>query len=75
LIALEPVVDQSASSPRGRQVDGAIKRTHGRLGIWPRKPIAGTGYGSAEMLARLSHRRGTEPHIPVFEQRRDLLAK
>jgi hypothetical protein len=43
-----------------------IERVHDGLGIWPRKLIAGTGYGSAEMLARLVHERGIEPHISVF---------
>ena len=43
-------------------------RTHDDLGLWPRKLIADTGYGSAEMLAWLVEERGIEPHIPVFDK-------
>ena len=35
--------------------------------LWPRKLIADTGYGSAEMLAWLVHERDIEPHIPVVD--------
>ena len=37
-------------------------------GLWPRKLIADTGYGSAEMLAWLVHERDIHPHIPVFDK-------
>ena len=45
-----------------------IDRVQNDLGIWPRKLIADTGYGSAEMLAWLVHERDIEPHIPVFDK-------
>ena len=45
-----------------------IERTHDDLGLWPRKLIADTGYGSAEMLAWLVHERDIHPHIPVFDK-------
>lgn len=45
-----------------------IERTHDDLGLWPRRLIADTGYGSAEMLNWLVHERGIEPHIPVFDK-------
>ena len=45
-----------------------IERVHDELGIWPRKLIGDTGYGSAEMLAWLVHERDIEPHIPVFDK-------
>lgn len=50
-----------------------IGRTHDRLGLWPERLIADTGYGSAPMLDWLVHDRGIEPHIPVFDKskRRD----
>ena len=50
-----------------------IERAHDDLGLWPRKLIADTGYGSAEMLAWLVHERDIHPHIPVFDKsaRRD----
>ena len=50
-----------------------IERAHDDLGLWPRKLIADTGYGSAEMLAWLVHEREIHPHIPVFDKsaRRD----
>jgi len=39
-----------------------------RLGLWPARLAADTGYGSAENLAWLVHTRGIEPHIPVFDK-------
>ncbi len=45
-----------------------IERVHDDLGIWPRKLIGDTGYGSAETLAWLVHERDIEPHIPVFDK-------
>lgn len=45
-----------------------IERAHDELGLWPERLIADTGYGSAEMLNRLVHERGIEPHIPVFDK-------
>ena len=44
-----------------------IERVHHDLGLWPRKLIADTGYGSAEMLAWLVHERDIHPHIPVVD--------
>ena len=66
------IVDVEASTAvRQAEVTAAkrmIERVHDDLGIWPRKLIADTGYGSAEMLAWLVHERGIEPHIPVFDK-------
>ena len=66
------IVDVEASTAvRQAEVTAAkrmIERVHNGLGIWPRKLIADTGYGSAEMLAWLVHERDIEPHIPVFDK-------
>ena len=49
------IVDVEASTAvRQAEVTAAkrmIERAHHDLGLWPRKLIADTGYGSAEMLA------------------------
>ena len=45
-----------------------IERAHDCLDLWPKRLIADTGYGSAEMLNWLVHERGIEPHIPVFDK-------
>jgi hypothetical protein len=47
-----------------------IDRAANNLGMWPRKLIADTRYGSAEMLGWLVHERGIEPHVPVFDKSR-----
>lgn len=47
-----------------------IERTADAHGLWPRKLIADTGYGSADMLGWLVHERGIEPHVPVFDKSR-----
>ncbi len=71
------IVDVEASTAvRQAEVTAAkrmIERVHDNLGLWPRKLIADTGYGSAEMLAWLVHERDIHPHIPVFDKsaRRD----
>jgi len=71
------IVDVEASTAvRQAEVTAAkrmIERVHDDLGLWPRKLIADTGYGSAEMLAWLVHERDIHPHIPVFDKsaRRD----
>ena len=71
------IVDVEASTAvRQAEVTAAkrmIERVHHDLGLWPRKLIADTGYGSAEMLAWLVHQRDIHPHIPVFDKsaRRD----
>ena len=66
------IVDVEASTAvRQAEVTAAkrmITRVHDSLGIWPRKLIADTGYGSAEMLTWLVHERHIEPHIPVFDK-------
>jgi len=66
------IVDVEASTAvRQAEVTAAkrmIDRVRNDLGIWPRKLIADTGYGSAEMLAWLVHERDIEPHIPVFDK-------
>ena len=66
------IVDVEASTAvRQAEVTAAkrmITRVHDNLGIWPRKLIADTGYGSAEMLTWLVHERHIEPHIPVFDK-------
>ena len=71
------IVDVEASTAvRQAELTAAkrmIERAHDDLGLWPRKLIADTGYGSAEMLAWLVHERDIHPHIPVFDKsaRRD----
>src|SRR3977135_797516 len=45
-----------------------IDRTQERFGLWPGRLAADAGYGSAENLAWLVHKRGIEPHIPVFDK-------
>ena len=66
------IVDVEASTAlRQAEVTAAkrmIERVQEDLGIWPRKLIGDTGYGSAEMLAWLVHERDIEPHIPVFDK-------
>jgi transposase len=65
------IVDVEASTAvRQAEVTAAkrmIERVHDDLGLWPRKLIADTGYGAADMLAWLVHERDIEPHIPVFD--------
>ncbi len=51
-----------------------IERAHDRFGLWPERLAADTGYGSAEMLGWLVHEKGIEPHVPVFDQSRELTA-
>ena len=66
------IMDVEASTAvRQAEVTAArrmIERVHDDLGIWPRKLIGDTGYGSAETLAWLVHERDIEPHIPVFDK-------
>jgi transposase len=66
------IMDVEASTAvRQAEVTAAkrmIERVHADLGIRPRKLIADTGYGSAEMLGWLVHERNIEPHIPVFDK-------
>lgn len=66
------ILDVEASTAvRQAEVTAAkrmIERAHADLGLWPRKLIADTGYGSAEMLGWLVHDRDIEPHIPVFDK-------
>ncbi|MFN4359045.1 transposase [Sphingopyxis alaskensis] len=65
------IVDVEASTAlRQAEVTAAkrmIARVHDDLGLWPRKLIGDTGYGSADMLAWLVNERDIEPHIPVFD--------
>jgi transposase len=66
------IVDVEASTAvRQAEVTAAkrmIERAYDDLGLWPRKLIGDTGYGSAEMLAWLVHERDIHPHIPVFDK-------
>ena len=66
------IVDVEATTAvRQAEVTAAkrmIKRVHDDFAIWPRKLIADTGYGSADMLNWLVQERGIEPHIPVFDK-------
>jgi transposase len=65
------IVDVEASTAiRQAEVTAAkrmLERTQDRLGLWPERLIADTGYGSGPMLEWLVHERGIEPHIPVFD--------
>ena len=66
------IVDVEASTAVRQAEVTAVKRMIERaqddLGLWPRKLIADTGYGAADMLAWLVHERQIEPHIPVFDK-------
>ncbi len=66
------IVDVEASTAfRQAEVTAAkrvIERVHDDLGLWPRKLIADTGYGSADMVNWMVHERDIEPHIPVFDK-------
>ena len=66
------IVDVEASTAVRQAEVTAAKRMIERVAdghdLWPRKLIADTGYGSAEMLAWLVHERGIEPHVPVFDK-------
>ena len=66
------IMDVEASTAvRQAEVTAAkrmIERVRDDLGIWPRKLIGDTGYGSAETLAWLVHERDIEPHIPGVRQ-------
>ena len=66
------IVDVEATTAiRQAEVTAAkrmIERVHDDFGIWPRKLIADTGYGSADMLDWLVQERGIEPHVPVFDK-------
>ena len=69
---IDVIVDVEASTAvRQAEVAAAkrmVERDHHGLGLWPRKLIADTGYGGADMLAWLLHERDIEPHIPVFDK-------
>ena len=45
-----------------------IERTRDRLGLYPKRLVGDTGYGSAEMLGWLVEEQGIEPHIPVLDK-------
>ena len=66
------IVDVEATTAvRQAEVGAAqtmLTRTAERLGLYPERLIADTGYGSAAMLAWLVHEQGIEPHIPVFDK-------
>ncbi len=47
---------------------GMTERVQDDDGIWPRKVIGDTGYGSAEMLAWLAHERDIEQNISAFDK-------
>ncbi|CAO3350598.1 IS1182 family transposase [Azospirillum palustre] len=50
-----------------------LDRTQDGFGLYPERLAADSAYGSAEMLGWPVHKRGIEPHIPVFDksERRD----
>ena len=45
-----------------------IDRIRDRFGLFPKKLVGDTGYGSAEMLGWVVEERGMEPHIPVWDK-------
>jgi Transposase DDE domain len=45
-----------------------IERSMEGFDLYPARLIGDSAYGSAEMLNRLVHDRGIEPHIPVFDK-------
>jgi transposase len=66
------IVDVEASTAvRQAEVTAArtmIERVRERHDLWPERLAADTAYGSAEMLDRLVHDQGIEPHIPVIDK-------
>src|SRR6187431_1629379 len=66
------IVDVEASRAIRQAEVGAARtmldRTQERFGLWPARLAADSAYGSAENLAWLVHKRGIEPHIPVFDK-------
>jgi transposase len=66
------IVDVEASTAvRQAEVTAAktmIDRVDERLGLYPERLAGDAAYGSAEMLDWLVHKRGIEPHIPVFDK-------
>jgi transposase len=66
------IVDVEATTAvRQAEVTAAkrmIERAQDRLGLWPQRLAADTGYGSAEMLGWLVHGKSIEPHVPVFDR-------
>ncbi|MBG6120237.1 hypothetical protein FB595_12011 [Sphingobium sp. AEW010] len=63
--------DEANTAVRQAEVTAAqrmIEQAADRHGLWPRKLIGDTGYGSAGVLAWLVHERGIEPHVPVFDK-------
>jgi transposase len=71
------IVDVEATAPILQAKAGAamdmIVRTRERFGLYPKKLVADTAYGSAETLGWLVESEGIEPHIPVIDksQRKD----
>ncbi len=45
-----------------------IDRTEERFDLYPERLAGDAAYGSAEMLDWLVHKRGIEPHVPVFDK-------
>ena len=71
-VANAVIIDVEASTAvRQAELTAAkrmIERAHDDLGLWPRKLIADTGYGSAEMLAWLVPRTRHPPAHPSLRQ-------
>ena len=66
------IVDVEATAPirqaENKAARNMIERTRDRLGLYPKRLVGDTGYGSAEMLGWLVEEQGIEPHIPVLDK-------
>ena len=66
------IVDVEATAPirqaENKAARDMIERTRDRLGLYPKRLVGDTGYGSAEMLGWLVEEQGIEPHIPVLDK-------
>jgi len=66
------IVDVEASSAiRQAEVTASktmVERVEQRFDLKPKRFVADSAYGSAEMLNWLVYERGIEPHIPVFDK-------
>jgi transposase len=66
IVDVEPTVPiRPAEALAARRM---IDRVHDRFGLFPKKLVGDTGYGSAEMLGWLVEERRIEPHIPVWDR-------
>ena len=72
------IVDVEATTAiRQAEVTAAkrmIDRTMERFDLYPARLVGDSGYGSAEMLGWLVHKKGIEPHVPCSTSRHERMA-